>query len=315
MCIRDSNKSYNVNGISNSYIAQNNWTISRAVKDNNDGGSILSGVTNADFFGTMQLKALDKTGNASYWLAARYEGADADAAFIAGIPSAKWYDYNDGSASNYTKMRTFTYAFEEVPYANVVSLKNASTLESGKTIATFSAPFPTVVPANTTAYSVETQTNSKVTEVSTYKVAEAGEAIPANTGVILMGTDTQVTMLPRTTETTVEIAAGALGNSAGTAKNITNENSYVLSNQSTVWAFYKVGSAATALPMNKAYLVLPDGASEGVIRFNFGNTTGMELVGTDAAAAQGKVYDLSGREVKVAAKGLYIVGGKKVIVK
>ncbi|MGM9633878.1 MAG: hypothetical protein ACI3YA_05565 [Alloprevotella sp.] len=311
----DPNKSYSVNGISDSYITQNNWTIERAVKDNNSGGSILNTISNADFFGTMQLKALNKTGNESYWLAARYEGANEDAAFIAGGSGAKWYDYNNGSATNYTKMRTFTYAFEEVPYANVVSLKDASSLESGKNIATFSAPFPTVVPANTTAYSVETQTASDVTEVSTYKVAEAGEAIPANTGVILLGTDAQVTMLPRTTETTVEIAEGALGNSAGAAKNIASENSYVLSKQSSTWAFYKVGTGATALPMNKAYLVLPDGASEGVIRFNFGNTTGMELVGADAAAAQGKVYDLSGREVKAATKGLYIVDGKKVIVK
>ena len=220
--------------------------------------------------------------------------------------SAPFFKNNNG-----TKFSS-AFLIEDATYANVVTMKDFD--ESNK-IATFSAPFPTVVPANTTAYSVETQTASDVTEVSTYKVAEAGQAIPANTGVILLGTDAQVTMLPRTTETTVEIADGALGNSAGAAKNITSENSYVLSKQSSVWAFYKVGTAATALPMNKAYLVLPDGASEGVIRFNFGNTTGMELVGADAAAAQGKVYDLSGREVKAATKGLYIVGGKKVIVK
>ena len=227
------------------------------------------------------------------------------------------YDKAGETASGISQFFNANYSsaflIEDATYANVVSLKDALGLESGKNIATFSAPFPTVVPANTTAYSVETQMASNVTEVSTYKVAEAGEAIPANTGVILMGTDTQVTMLPRTTETTVVIAEGALGNSAGAAKDITTENSYVLANKSG-WAFYKVGDGATALPMNKAYLVLPE-SSESVIRFNFGNTTGMELVGADAAAAQGKVYDLSGREVKVAAKGLYIVGGKKVIVK
>lgn len=215
------------------------------------------------------------------------------------------------TSSDGTKFSS-AFLIEDATYANTVTMKDFD--ESSK-IATFSAPFPTVVPENTTAYSVETQLASDVTEVSTYKVAEAGQAIPANTGVILLGTDAQVTMLPRTTETTVEIAEGALGNSAGAAKDITSENSYVLSKQSSTWAFYKVGASATALPMNKAYLVLPNGASAGVIRFNFGNTTGMELVGADAAAAQGKVYDLSGREVKVAAKGLYIVGGKKVIVK
>ncbi|MDY4058744.1 MAG: hypothetical protein SOY63_02935, partial [Alloprevotella sp.] len=170
------------------------------------------------------------------------------------IKSDGTYDQAGGTYFNDTYSSAFL--IEDATYANVVSLKDAESLESGKNIATFSAPFPTVVPENTTAYSVETQTDSKVTEVSTYKVAEAGEAIPANTGVILMGTDTQVTMLPRTTETTVVIAEGALGNSAGAAKDITTENSYVLANKSG-WAFYKVGDGATALPMNKAYLVLP----------------------------------------------------------
>ncbi|MDD7564690.1 MAG: hypothetical protein SPK31_06045 [Alloprevotella sp.] len=307
----DSDNAINQSGYSDEYSTNNNWTLERAVVENVGSGNVLAGTTNADFVGRLQIKAKGKNGN-NWYLNGRYEGESADAAFISQWAADKFYDNNHNNNNHY---RSYTYTFEEVDYANVVSLKDASTLESGKNIATFSAPFPTVVPANTTAYSVETQTASDVTEVSTYKVAEAGQAIPANTGVILMGTDTQVTMLPRTTETTVEIAAGALGNSAGAAKNITTENSYVLSKQSSTWAFYKVGTGATDLPMNKAYLVLPNGTSAGVIRFNFGNTTGMELVGADAAAAQGKVYDLSGREVKVAAKGLYIVGSKKVIVK
>ena len=285
--------------IGNDSIAYSDWallTIEKMIATGNVSGS------QADLCGYMTIKGRRINTTSANYFVIKAAGAFDQA-------TAPFFKTSNGTR--------FSSAFliEDATYANVVSLKDASTLETGKNIATFSAPFPTVVPANTTAYSVETQSASDVTEVSTYKVAEAGEAIPANTGVILLGTDAQVTMLPRTTETTVEIAEGALGNSAGAAKDITSENSYVLSQQSSVWAFYKVGSAATALPMNKAYLVLPDGASEGVIRFNFGNTTGMELVGADAAAAQGKVYDLSGREVKAAAKGLYIVGGKKVIVK
>ena len=270
------------------------FTLIKLTQNNND---IQSGVTNSDLTGFVSMKARRNTANS----------------YI--IVTNSTNNFNQAGENNTYFNASFSTALlmEEVPYANVVSLKDAESLESGKNIATFSAPFPTVVPENTTAYSVETQMASNVTEVSTYKVAEAGEAIPANTGVILMGTDTQVTMLPRTTETTVEIAAGALGNSAGAAKNITNENSYVLANKSG-WAFYKVGASATALPMNKAYLVLPEN-SASVIRFNLVGTTGLDLVGADNAATQGKVYDLSGREVKAAAKGLYIVGGKKVIVK
>lgn len=221
----------------------------------------------------------------------------------------------DGATAPFFKTTSanFSSAFilEEVSYANVVTPKD---FDETRKIATFSAPFPTVVPENTTAYSVAAQTDADVTSVSTYTVAEAGDAIPANTGVILLSTNNSLTMLPRATETVVTVEDGALKNSAGAAKNITSENSYVLSNKSG-WAFYKVGSGATNLPMNKAYLVLPEGGSGTAIRLNFEETTAVENIVTDNAAATGKIYDLTGREVKAATKGIYIINGKKVIVK
>lgn len=219
--------------------------------------------------------------------------------------SAPYFKTSKGT--NYSS----AFVLEEVSYANVVTPKN---FDETRKIATFSAPFPTVVPENTTAYSVAAQTDADVTSVSTYTVAEAGDAIPANTGVILLSTNNSLTMLPRATETVVTVKDGALKNSAGAAKNITTENSYVLSNKSG-WAFYKVGSGATNLPMNKAYLVLPEGGSGTAIRLNFGETTAVENIVADNVAATGKIYDLTGREVKAATKGIYIINGKKVIVK
>ena len=209
-------------------------------------------------------------------------------------------------------MRTFTYAFEEVPYANVVSLNDASSLESGKTIATFSAPFPTVVPANTTAYTVETTSGTNVTKVALQEAVTAGNAIPANQGVILIGTATgNVTMLPRTTEDITNIANNGLSHTAGAAADVKDGNSYVLADKSQGWAFYKVSTAATSkLPMNKAYLHLT--AAPETIRFDFGNATGIDNIDADNKA-ESKIYDLSGRAVKTMSKGLYIVDGKKVI--
>lgn len=203
------------------------------------------------------------------------------------------------------------FILEEVSYPNVVTMKQ---FEGTNNIATFSAPFPTVVPENTTAYSVATQTDGNITSVSTYTAATAGEAIPANTGVILLGSSTSLTMLPRTTEDIVTIPDGALKNSAGAAKDITSENSYVLSNKSG-WGFYKVGATATNLPMNKAYLVLPPSSGESFVRCFFGNTTGLESTPIQNPSTQENIYDLSGRKVKVASKGIYIVNGKKVIMK
>ena len=203
------------------------------------------------------------------------------------------------------------FILEEVPYANVVTMKS---FEGTNNIATFSAPFPTVVPENTTAYSVATQTDGNITSVNTYTVATAGEAIPANTGVILLGSNTSLTMLPRTTEEIVTIEDGALKHSAGAAKDITSENSYVLANKTTGWGFYKVGSSASALPMNKAYLVLPTNTPQSFVRCFFGNTTGLDSTPIQNASTN-NIYDLSGRQVKVASKGIYIINGKKVLVK
>ena len=223
------------------------------------------------------------------------------------------YDHTSAPYFKNSNGTNFSSAFilEEVPYANVVTMKS---FEGTNNIATFSAPFPTVVPANTTAYSVATQTDGNITSVNTYTVATAGEAIPANTGVILLGSNTSLTMLPRTTEEIVTIEDGALKHSAGAAKDITSENSYVLANKTTGWGFYKVGASASALPMNKAYLILPTNTPQSFVRCFFGNTTGLDSTPIQNASTN-NIYDLSGRQVKVASKGIYIINGKKVLVK
>ena len=62
----------------------------------------------------------------------------------------------------------------------------------------------------------------------------------------------------------------------------------------------------------KAYL--PKTGKSATLRFNFGGTTAIESVvtGLDTNAA---IYDLSGRRVEKAVKGIYIQNGKKIIVK
>ena len=44
-----------------------------------------------------------------------------------------------------------------------------------------------------------------------------------------------------------------------------------------------------------------------------GETTGVNTVGCDTVATDGTVYDLSGRKVNAAQKGIVIIGGKKVL--
>lgn len=207
---------------------------------------------------------------------------------------------------------------EEVSYPNTVSpaaAKNVENLESGY-IATFSAPFPTVVPEGATAYYVSgTETHGSSLTARTQAISAA--AIPANTGVILSaGSDATLTMVPATTETTPGTSAtNLLGNSAGAAKTMTTaDNAYLLSTTGGTTAFYK-GSAGTVLDMNRAYLTVNSSASTITLGFD-ATQTGIETVTDDNAEANSPLYDLSGRRVNQTHKGgIYIQGGKKVIVK
>ena len=81
------------------------------------------------------------------------------------------------------------------------------------------------------------------------------------------------------------------------------------------------GESAVTTPVNdafknnafKAYLPKTNNAAQ-TLRFNFGETTGIEGVieGTNANTV---IFDLSGRRVAKMQKGIYIVNGKKVYVK
>ena len=91
--------------------------------------------------------------------------------------------------------------------------------------------------------------------------------------------------------------------------------SYVLQNQNNVLGFYKVESNDIKVPAHKCYLQLPAEA-QGVKFLLFPDGTLTSIDAIDAATPDaGAAYDLSGRRVSTTTKGLYIVGGKKVLVK
>ena len=205
--------------------------------------------------------------------------------------------YNDNYSSAFT--------FEEVTYPNTITFHDAQNINGVSHIATFSAPFATIIPAGVKAYYV----SAKGTE-ATMTVIDA-QAIPANQGVILTSESGEAaTMVPAAGETAATITGNQLVHSAGAAKTLTAGEGYILGNGTEGIAFYpcKAGS----LPSNKAYLL---GNGESAIVMNFGNAvTGINTIAAPASA-KAPIFDLSGRRVVKATKGLYIQNGKKVIVK
>ncbi|MDO4994049.1 MAG: tyrosine-protein phosphatase [Bacteroidales bacterium] len=90
--------------------------------------------------------------------------------------------------------------------------------------------------------------------------------------------------------------------------------SYVLN----VPAFYVADTTTPSLKSLHAYIVLdtPDDAStRGIIFFNGETPTGIEDVQSTKNNVQSTIYDLSGRRVAQPTKGLYIIDGKKVLMR
>lgn len=291
----NADKSYSKSAQTSTYIVQNDWTIEPATLDKGTNGSV-SLTDRADVFGLVQMKALGKDGTTTYYLNSRIDGA-----FISQFATDKFYDTGWQS-----KNRSCYYQFEEVEYPNTITFHDAQNINGVSHIATFSAPFATIIPEGVKAYYV----SAKGTEAT--MTAIDAQAIPANQGVILTSESGEAaTMVPAAGETAATITGNQLGHSAGAARALTAGEGYILGNGSEGTAFYpcKAGS----LPINKAYL-LGNGESSAIV-MNFGNAvTGINTIAAPASA-KAPIFDLSGRRVVKATKGLYIQNGKKVIVK
>jgi hypothetical protein len=210
-----------------------------------------------------------------------------------------------GLSNFYTDANSSAFTFEEVTYPNTINFNAAQNINGVSHIATFSAPFATIIPADVKAYYV----SAKGAE-ATMTAIEA-EAIPANQGVILTSeSGDAATMVPAAGETAAAITGNQLGHSAGAAKTLTAGEGYILGNGTEGIAFYPCKDGS--LPINKAYLL---GNGESAIVMNFGNAvTGINTIAAPASS-KAPIFDLSGRRVVKATKGLYIQNGKKVIVK
>ena len=94
------------------------------------------------------------------------------------------------------------------------------------------------------------------------------------------------------------------------------DNFYVLSGNK----LYYTTDAEVNVGANKAYIdkskiVNKGGEAKAFIDFDELEATGIDAVDTAKTLKDGKFYDLSGREVANPTRGLYIVNGKKVLIR
>ena len=176
--------------------------------------------------------------------------------------------------------------------------------------ATFYSPVAVTLPTGLEAYYVSSTTSASATMTKI-----EGNVVPAETPVILKGEAAPYNLTIGGTAETIN------GNKLyGTvASTYVNEDAYVLANHNDVVGFYK---AAKNQQDNqswlnngfKAYLSASNVTSEArFLSFDFGTETAIEGVEGENGNVKTEIYDLAGRRVKAAQKGLYIVNGKVVI--
>ena len=189
---------------------------------------------------------------------------------------------------------------------SVCSEMISATITAAK-YATFIPTMKVAVPDGVTAYYVNEIKNNKaqMKEVS---------VIPANTPVIIykddVDSDTEVLFVA-----TADEASNVEGNllNYSDAETVADGTQYILADGEDGVGFYKA-KEGTTIAARKAYLVSPVGAN--FLSFSFDDeTTGIEKVENSAVNANGTMFNLAGQRVAQPTKGLYIVNGKKVVIK
>ena len=89
---------------------------------------------------------------------------------------------------------------------------------------------------------------------------------------------------------------------------------YVLAVKDDVPGFYRVDNNGNGIDSHKAFLLNPNlDADVKMLALSFDDETGIEAVGGAESTAHAEIYDLNGRRVEKATKGVYIINGKKVM--
>lgn len=200
--------------------------------------------------------------------------------------------------------------WEFVPATDVTVPVSVSNPTLNKSYVTVGFPFPVKIPANTKVYTLNNQgygkpiTGAIPAKTGAYVVIEGNGAATEQTFEIASESEAAAAVVPADNVLTPVYVPAA----------IPAESVYGLGKVDDVVSLYKF--EAGNLLAGRA--IIPVSAIAGspakAFDINFGGTTGIATVLTDADG-EAAVFDLSGRRVAKATKGVYIVNGKKVLVK
>ena len=214
-------------------------------------------------------------------------------------------------------------AIKFVPSAGDVAAKRQFAIPLTDGIGTYSASYESAVPSGCKAYIASSIDGGKMqmTEIT---------QIPANTAVILKADDTSATSitvkskvpsdytLPAANKLMPNIGAYALPKT-GKDKTAASFTNYILVKSGSDIVFAPTSGSGN-VAANKGYLHLTETEVSSLteahsLTLDFGETTGVNEVRSQGSEVRGEYFDLMGRKVAQPTRGLYIVNGKKVVIK
>lgn len=251
-------------------------------------------------------------------------------ATITGAPNSKIIFSNNGGNE------TSAFALEQnavYSTSGKVGNQTISITHATYDYSTYSSDYPLTFPAgdeaSIKAYVIKAKDGNNVT------LTRVTGVVPAKTGLLIQRkgsgeSDNHIDAVPAAVAT-ADVSGNWLKPGTGTsvsqtegsgASKVTN---YILTNNKVdagPLKFFKVnGTSGNTVAAGKAYLSIPtpDGSAPDFFDFDFnmgGETTGISAVDGSGLKVQGsEVYNLNGQRVLNPTKGLYIVNGKKVILK
>lgn len=169
--------------------------------------------------------------------------------------------------------------------------------------ATLIAPVALEIPAGVEVYTAAFEDGkAKLTSIS--------DVIPANVGVVVKAAQGTYNFNITTTE---NVATSALRGVPNTENVASESAAFILANGKHGVGFYKLSSANRTIHGFRAFYTAPAEAQAVSAFLLEDNVTGIEEIETSADKTP--IYDLSGRRVAKAEKGVYIQNGRKIFVK
>lgn len=176
-------------------------------------------------------------------------------------------------------------------------------------------------------YSTDVALDFRETAITAYTAVAGGTSValtpieggvPANTGVVLKANGGASALVPVAATTATLETNEMMPNVARAQVSLAGSDgktNYILSNEAAGVGFYLAAETGAYLPAHRAYLSTTTTGNAPFLGFDGEGTTGIQSITPALSQGEGVYYDLSGRRVAQPTKGIFILNGKKVVVK